>query len=30
MENNLLKYGIAHYHISSATPLLDQFNAYTQ
>jgi len=26
MESNLLKYGIAHYHISAATPLLEQFN----
>ncbi|WP_025564489.1 DUF58 domain-containing protein [Psychromonas sp. SP041] len=30
MENNLLKYGIAHYHISSSIPLLEQFNAYAQ
>ncbi len=30
MENNLLKYGIAHYHISAAVPLLEQFNAYAQ
>ena len=30
MENNLLKYGIAHYHISSSIPLLEQFNAYAK
>lgn len=30
MENNLLKYGIAHYHISAATPLLEQFNVHAQ
>ena len=30
MESNLLKYGIAHYHISSATSLLEQFNANAQ
>ncbi|TEW53308.1 DUF58 domain-containing protein [Psychromonas sp. RZ22] len=30
MESNLLKYGIAHYHISSAIPLLEQFNVYAQ
>ena len=26
MESNLLKYGIAHYHISAAASLLEQFN----
>ena len=30
MENNFLKYGIAHFHITSATPLLEQFNANAQ
>jgi len=30
MENNLLKYGIAHYHISSSIPLLEQFNVYAK
>lgn len=30
MEKNLLKYGIAHYHVSAATPLLEQFNVHAQ
>ena len=30
MENNLLKVGIAHYHISSAIPLLEQFNVHAR
>lgn len=30
MENSLMKYGIAHYHISAAIPLLEQFNVHAQ
>lgn len=30
MQSNLLRYGIAHYHISSASPLLEQFNAHAR
>jgi len=30
MQRNLLKYGIAHYEVSAANPLLEQLNAYAQ
>ena len=30
MDNSFLKYGIAHYHISAAIPLLEQFNVRAQ
>ena len=30
MEKNMLKYGIAHYHLSTAIPLLEQFNAHAK
>lgn len=30
MQKELLKYGIAHYEISAASPLLEQFNAYVR
>ncbi|RBW46107.1 DUF58 domain-containing protein [Psychromonas sp. B3M02] len=30
MQSHFLKYGIAHYHISAASPLLEQFNANIQ